>query len=216
MAEDSLPNLNNLIDGLRMRLHEELDGQLRGLAESHARALEQARQAADAEAEERCTARLEVVRGEWNTRLEAAVASARAEAERAGAAETMRVRLEGEQAAAAAAASVRGEVEQSSAAERQRIESELEAERRRVAELEPLSQRSAVKSRRNCGASRATAKHTSRESRSSKPRCNARRAISRPSAIVSPDSRLSDSGWWTSMPTVTAASPRLSGCASAA
>ena len=121
MAEDSLPNLNNLIDGLRIRLHEELDVQLRGLAESHARALEQARQAADAEAEERCTARLEVVRGEWNTRLEAAVASARAEAERAGAAETMRVRLEGEQAAAAAAASVRGEVEQSSAAERQRI-----------------------------------------------------------------------------------------------
>ena len=141
MAEDSLPNLNNLIDGLRARLHEELELQLRGITESHARALEQARQAADAEAEERCTARLEVVRGEWNTRLEAAVASARAETERAGAAEAMRVRLESEQAVAAAAASVRGEFEQSSAAERQRIQLELEAERRRVAELEPLAQR---------------------------------------------------------------------------
>src|SRR4051812_30127749 len=136
MAEDSLPNLNNLIDGLRTRLHEELEVQLRGMAESHARALEHARQAADAEAEDRCATRLDVVRGEYNTRLEAAVANARAEAERAGAAEAMRVRLEGEQAAGDAAAAARRELEQAFAAERQQVQAELEAERRRVVELE--------------------------------------------------------------------------------
>src|SRR3954468_4068422 len=118
MAEESLPNLNTLIDGLRERLHEELDTQLRGMAESHARALEQARKAADAEAEDRCAARLEVVRGEWNARLESAVANARAEAERAGAAETTQVRLAGEQAAAESAATARRDAEQSFAAER--------------------------------------------------------------------------------------------------
>jgi chemotaxis protein histidine kinase CheA len=141
MAEEHLPNLNNLIDGLRTRLHEELEVQLRGMAESHARALEHARQAADAEAEDRCAARLDVVRGEYNTRLETAVANARAEAERAGAAETMRVRVEGEQAAVESAAAARRELEQSFAVERQQIQSELEAERRRVSELEPVRQR---------------------------------------------------------------------------
>src|SRR4051794_21758519 len=99
MAEEQLPNLNNLIDGLRTRLHEELEVQLRGMAESHARALDHARQAAEAEAEDRCAARLDVVRAEFNTRLETAVASARAEAERASAADAVRVRREAEQAA---------------------------------------------------------------------------------------------------------------------
>jgi hypothetical protein len=141
MAEEHLPNLNNLIDGLRTRLHEELEVQLRGMAETHARALEHARQAANAEAEDRCAARLDVVRAESNTRLDTAVASARAEAERASAAETMRLRRESEEAAAASAAAARRELEQAFALERQQMQSELEAERRRVAELEPVRQR---------------------------------------------------------------------------
>lgn len=141
MAEEQLPNLNSLIDGLRTRLHEELEVQLRGMADSHARALDQARQAADAEAEDRCTARIEVIRGEWHTRLDAAVALARAEADRAAAAETMRVRQEVEHEAVASAAVLRRELEQAFAAERQHLQSELDAERRRAAELETGRQR---------------------------------------------------------------------------
>jgi hypothetical protein len=144
MAEEQLPNLNTLIDALRTRLHDELDGQLRAMADSHARGIELARQAADAEAEDRCTARLEIVRGEWNTRLEAAVSNARAEAERIASAEIIRVRAEGEQAAREAADAARREVDQAFAAEREQLQAQLEAERLRASAFEADSRRAAA------------------------------------------------------------------------
>jgi hypothetical protein len=141
MAEEQL---RNLIDGIRTRMHEELDAQLASMAESHTRAAEEARRIAEAEAEGRWMAQMETARAEWNARLEADVANVRAEASRTLAAETTRARAEAEEAAAESAAAIRRELEETFATERQRLEGEIEAERTRVSELERDAQRTAA------------------------------------------------------------------------
>lgn len=128
--------LRTLIDGMRARLHDELEVQLAAMAESHARDVEQARQAARKEADQQWGAQLEAARLEWNTRLQAEVASVRTESERALIAETMRARVQAEQAAAESTSTARRELEESFAAERRRLEEQLESERRRAAGLE--------------------------------------------------------------------------------
>ncbi len=124
--------LRTLVEGLHARLHEELDVQLREMADSHAREVERARQAAHDEAQRRWTAQLEAARLEWNTRLQAEVSNVRSESERALIAETMRARVQAEQAAAESTSIARRELEDSFAAERRRLEEQLEAERKRV------------------------------------------------------------------------------------
>lgn len=124
--------LRTLIDGIRTRLHDELDVQLRAMSESHARDIEEARRAAHDEAERRWTAQLEAARLEWNTRLQAEVANVRSESERALIAETMRARVQAEQAAAESTSTARRELEESYGAERRRLEEQLAAERARA------------------------------------------------------------------------------------
>ena len=115
MAEDSL---RSAIDAIRSRLHEELETQLAQLTARHADEVESARRAAEADAEQRWSAKVEEVRGEWTARLESEVATVRAEAERRMVAESMRLRVEAEQAAAESAAAVREELERALADER--------------------------------------------------------------------------------------------------
>ncbi len=124
--------LRTLVEGIHARLHEELDVQLRAMADSHAREVELARQAAHDESERHWTAQLEAARLEWNTRMQAEVANVRSESERALIAETMRARVQAEQAAAESTSIARRELEDSFAAERRRLEEQLEAERQRV------------------------------------------------------------------------------------
>jgi chemotaxis protein histidine kinase CheA len=78
MAEDQL---RNVIDGMRARLQAELEAQLGSLSESHAQAIEQARRASEADAEQRYSASLQSAREELSARFEAEVAAARAETE---------------------------------------------------------------------------------------------------------------------------------------
>ena len=78
MAEDQL---RNVIDGMRVRLQAELEAQLGSLSESHAQAIEQARRAAEAEAEQRYAASLQAAREELGDRLQSEIAAARAETE---------------------------------------------------------------------------------------------------------------------------------------
>ena len=101
MAEDSL---RSAIDGIRSRLHEELETQLAQITTRHADEVESVRRAVEAEAEQRWSARVEEVRHEWTARLEAEVAAVRADAERRMVAESTRLRVEAEQAAAERAA----------------------------------------------------------------------------------------------------------------
>ncbi len=133
---DPMPEepLRTLIEGIHARLHEELDAQLRAMADAHARDVELARQAGHDDAEQRWTAQLEAARLEWSARLQAEVSSVRSESERALIAETMRARVQAEQAAAESTSIARRELEESFAAERRRLEEQLEAERRRVTE----------------------------------------------------------------------------------
>jgi uncharacterized protein YhbP (UPF0306 family) len=141
MAEEQL---NNLIDGIRARLHEELDVQLASMTATHARAVEEARRAGEADAEQRSAALLDTARAESTARLESEVASVRAEANRTIVAETLRARVEAEQAAAESAAAARRELEQDLEVERQRLEAALAAEGRRTSELEADGQRTAA------------------------------------------------------------------------
>jgi len=148
MAEDQL---RTSIDGLRTRIQAELDAHLDAVAQTHAQTLEEARRAADAEAEQRWAPKLEAQQAEWTARLQAEVAAARTEVERTMVAEITRVRVEAAQAAAEAAARARhdadAEAEQRWAPKVEavrvelaaRIESEVaaarsETERRMVAE----------------------------------------------------------------------------------
>jgi chemotaxis protein histidine kinase CheA len=148
MAEDQL---RTSIDGLRTRIQAELDAHLDAVAQTHAQTLEEARRAADAEAEQRWEPKLEAQQAEWTARLQAEVAAARTEVERTMVAEITRVRVEAAQAAAEAAARARhdadAEAEQRWAPKVEavrvelaaRIESEVaaarsETERRMVAE----------------------------------------------------------------------------------
>ena len=104
MAEDQL---RTSIDGLRTRIQAELDAHLDAVTQNHAQTLEQARRAADAEAEQRWVPKLEAVHAEWTARLQSEVAAARLEVERTMVAEITRVRVEAAQAAAEAAARAR-------------------------------------------------------------------------------------------------------------
>lgn len=163
MAEEQL---RTLIEGIRTRLHEELEVQLGAMSDTHARAVAQARAAAEADAEGRWSARVQAVQAEWQARLASELAAARskeeqtlqaetarvrteaeqtlqaettrirAQAEQTLQAETTRVRAEAEQEAAEAATMARQELEQDLAVERKQVEEALGAERRRVAELE--------------------------------------------------------------------------------
>src|SRR5688572_17382732 len=109
MAEDQL---RTLIDGIRTRLQAELDAHLGSLTETHERAIADARQHAQTEAEERWASKLDDVRTEWGARLQSEVAAARSEVEQQMVAESTRVRLEAEQAAAEAAAAARRELDE--------------------------------------------------------------------------------------------------------
>jgi hypothetical protein len=79
MPEDQI---QDIIDGIRSRVQSELDSQLSTIAERHNHAVGRARQTAEAEAEQRWTARLESTEAEWALRLDADITAARAEAER--------------------------------------------------------------------------------------------------------------------------------------
>ena len=137
MAEDQL---RTVIDGIRSRLHAELEAHLGGLAQTHEQAVVEARRLAEVDAEQRWTAKLADVSGEWNTRLQSEVAAARADVERTLVAEALRVRQEAEQSAAELATQARRELEEAVAAERTRAQADLEraqAERERAhADLE--------------------------------------------------------------------------------
>jgi putative methionine-R-sulfoxide reductase with GAF domain len=129
MAEDSL---RSAIDAIRSRLHEELETQLAHLTARHADEVEGARRAAEADAEQRWSARVDEVRNEWTARLESEVANVRSDAERRMVAESTRLRVEAEQAAAERAAATREELERAVAEERSRAEQQLAEERSRA------------------------------------------------------------------------------------
>ena len=131
MAEDSL---RSAIDGIRSRLHEELETQLAQITSRHAEEVESVRRAAEAEAEQRWSARVEEVRNEWTARLESEVANVRGDAERRLAAESTRRRVEAEQAAAEKVTAHREELERALGEERSRAEQQLAAERSRLEE----------------------------------------------------------------------------------
>ena len=122
MAEE---HLRGVIDSIRARLQAELE-QLGNLAHTHEQAIHEARQRADADAEERWASKLDVVHSQWGTRLESEVASARADVERALAADTMRARMEAEQAATDAAVHATRQLDEAVAAERARAQGEIE------------------------------------------------------------------------------------------
>ena len=85
---------------MRARLQAELEAQLSALTESHGQAIDRARQAAEAEAEQKYSTSLQAAREELTARLEAEVAAARKEADAIHA--EMNVRLEQEVGAARA------------------------------------------------------------------------------------------------------------------
>lgn len=126
--------IQDIIDGIRSRLQTELDAQLGMITERHAHAVDRARQVAEAEAEQRWTARLESTEAEWALRLDADLTAARAEAEEAWKSriESTRTewsaRLEQEVAAARADGERRIAAEAARArdAERERVEREME------------------------------------------------------------------------------------------
>ena len=133
MADDEL---RVVVDGFRTRVQAELDAQIAALTATYDEMIERARQAAEAEAEQRWASKLASVRADWDTRLQSEVASARGEAERRLVAETMRARVEAEQAAAESAADLRREMEHALATERSRAEAERELSEARRQEAE--------------------------------------------------------------------------------
>jgi chemotaxis protein histidine kinase CheA len=122
MAEEQL---RGVIDSIRARLQAELE-QLGNLAHTHEQAVQEARQRADADAEERWASKLDAVHAQWGSRLESEVSSARADVERALAADAMRARMEAEQVAAEAAVHARRQLDEAVAAERARAQAEIE------------------------------------------------------------------------------------------
>ncbi len=122
MAEE---HLRGVIDSIRARLQAELE-QLGNLAHTHEQAIHEARQRADADAEERWASKLDVVHSQWGTRLESEVSSARADVERALAADAMRARMEAEQAATDAAVHATRQLDEAVASERARAQGEIE------------------------------------------------------------------------------------------
>ncbi len=130
MAQDAL---RAAIDAIRTRLHEELEAQLTHLSSRQQDELDGARRAAEAEAEQRWSAKVDEVRSEWTARLESEVSTARTEAERRMVAETMRLRVEAEQAAAESTAAFREQLQQAFNQERERAQTEINAERERLA-----------------------------------------------------------------------------------
>lgn len=143
MSQDQL---RVAIDAVRARLQAELDAQLATIADQHAEALAGAQRAAEIEAEQRWSAKVDAVRAEWTARLDSEVTAARNDAERRFIAESTRARMEAEQAAAESAARVREELEQALAAERQRAQHQIQAERDR-AEREIERQREELRTR---------------------------------------------------------------------
>src|SRR5215210_3316973 len=97
MGEDQL---RTVIDGIRARLQAELETHLGSLADTHHQTVQEARRAAESDAEHKWTAKLEEERAGWSARRDSEMASVRAEADRLSAAEVARVRLAAEQAAA--------------------------------------------------------------------------------------------------------------------
>jgi FtsZ-binding cell division protein ZapB len=73
MAEE---HLRGVVDSIRARLQAELE-QLGNLAQTHEQAVQEARQRADADAEERWTSKLDAVHAQWGTRLESEVSLVR-------------------------------------------------------------------------------------------------------------------------------------------
>ena len=137
--------LRSALDGVIRRLQDDIDAQLTDLGARHRDELESVRRAAEAEAEQRWSARVEDVRHEWMARLESEVGAARADVERRMVAESMRLRAEAEQQAAESAQRGRDALEQAVQAaraaftqeaseERARAEEQWSAERRRLAE----------------------------------------------------------------------------------
>lgn len=166
MSEDQV---RSAIEGIRARLQDELDAQLRALGQTQADAVAAARRAAEAEAEQQWAAKAETLRAEWSARLESEVAAARSEAEQRVTAESTRLRAEAEQAVAAErqraqaqAEAERQQIEQERgriAAERQALEAErrqLEAERQRL-QQETVAEREKIDRAREAQATKASA-----------------------------------------------------------
>jgi hypothetical protein len=137
MAEQQI---RGVIDDIRAKLQAELEAQLGNLANSHDQAVQETRQRAEADAEQRWASKLNDIHAQWGARLESEVAAARAELERAASEAVARARTEAEHGAAQAAAQARRELEDAVATERARVQSDLEraqAERERAqAELQ--------------------------------------------------------------------------------
>jgi chemotaxis protein histidine kinase CheA len=128
MAEEQI---RGVIDAIRTKLQAELDAHLGSLVQSHEHALQETRQRADADAEQRWASKLDGIHAQWGTRLQSEVAAARADVERALAEAVSRARSEAEQAAAHA----RRELDEAVATERARAQADLErahAERERA------------------------------------------------------------------------------------
>jgi hypothetical protein len=145
MAEDSL---RSAIDAIGRRLQEELEEQLTSFTTRHQDEVEAARRAAEADAEQRWSARVDAVRAEWTARLESEVAVVRADAERRMVAEAMRLRADAEQAAAETVERVRAEAAEAAthlregalqAAARQREESTEALARQREEATEAMA-----------------------------------------------------------------------------
>jgi hypothetical protein len=132
MAEEQI---RGVIDAIRAKLQAELDTHLGSLAQSHEQALQETRQRAETDADQRWSAKLDALHAQWGSRLESEVAAARGEVERALNEAVTRARSEAEQAAAQAAAQARRELEEAVATERTRVQADLErahAERERA------------------------------------------------------------------------------------
>ena len=130
MVEDPL---RDIVDGVRARLQDELETQLRGVAERHHQALLAAQQRIEAEADERCAARIEAltaelrtVKAEYEEHVRTAVGAVRAEMEQQAAEQADRVRAEMEQQAAEQADRVRAEMEQQATEQAARVRAEME------------------------------------------------------------------------------------------
>src|ERR1051325_36063 len=104
MAEEPI---HGVIEGIRSKLHAELERHLGSLAQSHEQALQDARQRTETEAEQRWASKLDAIHAQWGTRLASQVAAAPADAERALADAVARARTEAEQAAQQAATQAR-------------------------------------------------------------------------------------------------------------
>jgi chromosome segregation ATPase len=127
--------LRGAFDTLRARLQADLDEQLSAIEERQAEAVNRARQAAEADADQRWSVRLEEARAEWAVRLESELAAAGAEAERRGLEDAARLRAESEQTVLAARDAVRHECEQTLGAERERVRHEREQAHQQLEQL---------------------------------------------------------------------------------